>query len=222
MTNELIFAAQATLIALSTLIALRLGKEALIAFICVQCILANLFVIKQTTLCGLTATCADAFSIGAVLGLNLLQEYWGKETAKKTIALSFFILIFYALVSYEHLAFVPHAEDSSHEAFCSVLSFAPRIIAASFVVYAFVQYLDTIIYGFLKHALKGRYLALRIGIATMLSQLLDTVLFTFIGLYGIIANPWDIIVVSYLIKLAALGIALPFVTFAQKHTAHQK
>src|ERR1700692_1102877 len=104
MHNELIFIAHSLIISAFALFSLKLGKEALIGFISVACILANLFVIKQTTLCTLTATCSDAFSIGAVLGLNLLQEYYGREIGRKAIWISFFLLVFYAIVSQIHLA----------------------------------------------------------------------------------------------------------------------
>ena len=72
--NELIFLSQIFLISASTLAALYIGKEALISLICLQCVLANIFVLKEITLCGLTATGSDAFTVGIVLGLNLLQN----------------------------------------------------------------------------------------------------------------------------------------------------
>ncbi len=216
MNNELIFITQTVLIASTTLLALRMGKEALVAFIAVQCILANLFVIKQTALCGLTATCADAFSIGAVLGLNLLQEYYGKATAKKTIFISFFLLIFYAVITHLHLLFIPHTADTAHNAFATILSSMPRIAAASFGVYVCVQYLDTLLYSWLKRKFHDRFLVVRTGISIALTQLLDTVLFSYVGLYGIVDNIGEIIVVSYGIKLAALLIALPFVGLARR------
>ena len=90
MINELIFIFHCLIIASSSLFALFLGSYGLVAFICIQCILANLFVIKQITLFGYTATCSDAFTVGATLGLNLLQEYFGKNITKKTIWINFF------------------------------------------------------------------------------------------------------------------------------------
>ena len=216
MINELIFIVQACIIACTALISLKLGKEALIAFICVQCILTNLFVIKLTTLCGLTATCADTFSIGAVLGLNLLQEYYGKEITKKTIWLSFFLLVFYAVMTRIHLAYIPHTADTSNTAFITLLSSMPRIVIASFVVYLVVQYLDTLLYGWLKQRFNNRYLVMRTAASLTVCQLLDTILFSYVGLYGIVDNINHIIIVSYLIKLIAVGIALPCVALSKK------
>src|SRR5438445_4228981 len=105
--NELIFILHTLIIAAFALGALALGPSALVAFVCIQCMLANLFVVKQITLFGFTATCADAFTVGATIGLNLLQEYFGKEIAKRTIWINFFLLIFYALLSQIHLFYLP-------------------------------------------------------------------------------------------------------------------
>jgi uncharacterized PurR-regulated membrane protein YhhQ (DUF165 family) len=49
----------------------------------------------------------------------------------------------------------------------------------------------------------------------MVTQLLDTILFSLLGLYGLVANIWQIIIISYLIKLFAIGIATPLVGFSK-------
>src|SRR5882724_1397465 len=121
MINEIFFIFHSIIIAISALVALGLGQSALVAFICTQCILANLFVIKQITLFGLTATCADAFTIGATLGLNLLQEYFGKEAAKKAIWINFALLIFYLIASQIHLLYVPAYCDTTQYHFLALL-----------------------------------------------------------------------------------------------------
>jgi uncharacterized integral membrane protein (TIGR00697 family) len=50
----------------------------------------------------------------------------------------------------------------------------------------------------------------------MISQAIDTVFFSFLGLYGIVSNISDIILASYLIKILAILLATPFVAFARK------
>src|SRR6266404_4949965 len=184
--NELIFALHTIIIAMFSLGALALGQSALVAFVCSCCVLANLFVVKQITLFGLTATCADAFTVGATIGLNLLQEYFGKEIAKRTIWINFCLLIFYAIVSQIHLIYIPHTADSMHLHFMPLLNLMPRIVVASFSVYLISQMADYYLYGLLKKAFQNRYIILRNYSSIILCQLLDTVLFSFLGLYGII------------------------------------
>lgn len=214
--NELIFILHTLIIAAFSLGALALGRSALVAFVCAQCILANLFVVKQITLFGLTATCADAFTVGATIGLNLLQEYFGKEIAKKTIWINFFLLIFYAIVSQIHLIYIPHSGDTMHLYFMPLLNLMPRIVVASFSVYLISQMADYYLYGFLKRTFQDRYIIVRNYASIAFCQLLDTVLFSFLGLYGIIDNIWEVIIISYIIKLASIIIATPFVGFSRK------
>jgi len=214
--NELIFIFHTIIIAAFALGSLAFGRSALVAFVCTCCILANLFVIKQITLFGLTATCADAFTVGATIGLNLLQEYFGKEITKKTIWINFFLLIFYAIISQIHLAYIPHLGDTAQMHFLPLLQFMPRIVIASFSVYLFTQMTDYYLYGILKKAFHNKHIILRNYASIALCQLLDTVLFSFLGLYGIIDNIWEVIIISYLIKLASIVIATPFVGFSRR------
>lgn len=214
--NELIFLIHTLIIAAFALGSLALGPTALVAFVCIQCILANLFVIKQITLFGLTATCADAFTVGATIGLNLLQEYFGKNIAKRTIWINFFLLIFYAIVSQIHLLYIPQSADIAQQHFIPLLTLMPRIVIASFSVYLFTQMTDYYLYGILKKTFQDKYIVFRNYISIAFCQLLDTVLFSFLGLYGIIDNIGEVIIISYLIKLASIIIATPFVGFSRK------
>lgn len=216
MINELIFLTHCTLIGIFALGALRMGKEALISFICVQPILANLFVVKQTTLFGINATVSDAYTVGAVLGLNLLQEYFGRDIAKKSIWISFFLLLFYAIATQIHLAYIPSASDITQCHFEPLLACMPRLVIASFSVFLVVQHIDSWLYAQLKKAFSSNYLVLRNYISVGLSQLLDTVLFSFLGLYGIVDSILEIIVISYVIKLATIIVATPFVLWSKK------
>lgn len=212
--NELIFLLQTSLISLTALGALYLGKEALVSFICLVCVLANVFIIKQTTLFGFNATCADAFTIGATLGLNLLQEYYGRTIARKTIWINFFLLVFYAIMTQIHLVYIPSTADDAHGAFTAILSFMPRIVVASFTVYLIAQMVDYCVYGLLKRILVNRFLIARNYGSMLISQLVDTVLFSFLGLYGIVDNIGEIIIISYLVKVVAIAIASPFVALS--------
>lgn len=222
MINELLFFLLALCIGISSLWALYLGKEALIAFICIQCILANLFVIKQITLFGLTATPADAYSIGVVLGLNLLQEYFGKEITKKAITINFFFLVLYVIVSQLHLLFVPTVYDTTQEHFMALLGLMPRIVIASLTTYFIVQQIDCALYGLLKNWYQERHLVARNYVSILLCQLIDTVLFSYLGLYGVVENIGQIIIVSYAIKLVAAALATPWIYFSKRLPLHRQ
>lgn len=222
MINELIFLGQALAISLFALLSLYLGKSALVAFISLNCILANLFVLKQTTLFGLTATCCDSYTIGAVLGLNLLQEYYGKPVAQKAILTSFCLLLVTTIMSFIQTSYRPHTNDTAHLHFELLLTCIPHIAAASLLVYLLVQYLDSFLYAYLKQWCHGRYLLLRTAVCIASTQFLDTFLFTLLVFYD---RPYQeifsIIGISYSIKLLAILIATPYITASQWIYTHK-
>ena len=215
MINELIFIGYIGIVSISALLALRLGKEALVALICVQWVLANLFVTKQITLMGLNATSSDALAVGATLCLNLVQEYFGKELAQKTILIGFCSTLFYTTLSFLQVLYCPSAADTAHAHFCALLTPMPRIVIASVVTYVIVQQLDFYLFGFLKKRMPNHSLTTRNYLSVSVTQFIDTALFTFLGLYGLVASIRDIIIVSYGVKLVILVIAAPCITLSQ-------
>lgn len=213
--NEILFLTQSFLILIFALGALKLGKEALTAWVAVQALVANLFVLKQITLVGFYVTASDAFAIGSLLGLNFLQEYYSKEDAKKATWICFFFMLFFAAVSQLHLLYQSSPHDTTQEAFKTILSPSPRLLLASMSVFFIVQQIDILFFGFLKKSLPGTSFALRAGIALICSQLLDTVLFSFAGLYGIVASVADVIFLSFAVKLFVICCFTSFVRAAK-------
>ncbi|MFH1644536.1 MAG: queuosine precursor transporter [bacterium] len=216
MFNELLFFFQIAVIGFFTLFFLFVSKEALITFICLQSVLANLFVIKQISLFGLTVTCTDVFIIGAVLGTNLLQEYYGKEIAKKTVYLNLLILLFYLVASQIHVLYQPSSLDFVHNSYAQILQFMPRIIFASVFTFFVVQRLDVFVYGFLKSFFNDKYLWARNVSALILSQIIDTALFSFLGLYGIVASLFDVMFLSLIVKVSIIFLSSPVVILSKK------
>jgi hypothetical protein len=218
MMNELVLLFQIVVIACAAVIALRLGREALVAFTVIQMILANLFVIKQTMLFGFHATTADAFAVGSLLGFNLIQEFFDRELAKKTIITMFMLLGFYAIMARTHLIYVPSSADASHRYFVSILSIVPWLVVASMVVHMIAQVIDFVIYGALQKIFK-RWLVVRNYTALICSQLADTILFTlFLWGLGIITHFWHIVIISFIIKFVITLISTPLIVLlAQRY-----
>lgn len=214
--NELIFLFHLLCIGLMTYLMARMGQQALVSFLCVQAIIANLFVIKQINLFGLNATASDVYIVGSVLSLNMIQEYYGKDSARKAIWISFALLVFYTIVSQIHIGYIPSPSDFSQEWYAPLLSFMPRITVASIIVYLAVQYFDTFFYALLKKTWSNGHLVARNMISITVSQALDTVLFSILGLYGIIDNIGQIMIVSFTIKMATMILLMPAVAYIKK------
>ena len=215
--NESLFLLHVFLVIGFALGALRLGKEALTTWVALQAVLANLFVIKQMTFFGFNVTCSDVFAIGSIAGLNLLQEYFGKDSAKRAALICFCSMIFFGVMGQIHLVYTPSPEDVTQAAFFTVLGPTPRLLLASFATFFIVQQVDVRFYSLLK-----KYsVAARGAIALCVSQLFDTALFTLLGLYGMVASLSDIIVVSFLVKLAIIACMSPLTALSKKIVQHE-
>ena len=215
MVNECIFGLHVTIVVMFTLLALRLGQSALSTTICLYAILSNMLVTKQITLLGFSVVSTDVFAVGCMLGINLMQEYFGKESTQKTIMYSIVVSLFYVLITQIHLLYEPSAVDIMSQHFIALFAPMPRIIIASIITYAIVQYSDAFLYGKIKAAFAGRFLVMRNIVSLSISQLFDTVLFSFLGLYGIVYALAPIIIMSFSIKMLVVFCAAPFIKISR-------
>lgn len=215
MGNELLFLFQAGMIGSCALGALALGRDALIAWIALQAVLANLLTLKQILLFGLTVTTGDIFAVGSILSFNILQEFFGKKMARRSMYISFAAMLAYLFFTQAHLWYIPAPCDFLHDSYAAVLQMMPRLIIASFSTFMLVQCIDMIVYAGFKKLLSGRYVAFRAFVCLLFSQALDTTIFTFLGLYGLIISPLHVIGMSTAIKYVVIVCAVPFVTFAR-------
>ncbi|MEI6242791.1 MAG: queuosine precursor transporter [Chlamydiota bacterium] len=200
--NELLFFFHIFIIVCLLLISFRMGKLFLICTIAFQGVLANLFVIQQIELFHYTVTSSDVFSVGSLLGLYLVQEYFGEKASHEAIFLTFFLLLFFLIMSYIHVGYVPSILDNTQSSFLTIFSSAPRIILASMISFCLMQKFSLFFYKLLKKntSFQGKMFITLIG-----SQLFDTFLFTFLGLYGIIASIGNVLFLSSLVKILTIA-----------------
>jgi len=218
--NELYFLSQILIVLLFSYGALRLGARALTTAVTVQALIANLFVLKQINFLGFEVTCTDAFAIGSILSLNLLREYFGKKEATKAISICFFFMFFFVAVSQMHLLFTPSSHDTVHSAYALLLTPAPRLLIASLAVFFLCQHLDVRFFGWISKILPKSSFPLRSSISMTMTQLIDTVLFSFLGLYGLVNSITDIILVSFLLKVIVILTMNPLMGFLKRVTRH--
>jgi len=208
--NEVIFLIYCSCIGLSIFGALLYGTAALTALMSLFLVFVNVFVTKHVSLLGFTATAADPIAIGIPLTLNVLQEHCGPNISKRAIWISFYCALIFMLLSTLHLWYAPAAADTSHEHFQALFAPMPRILAASFATFLITQYTDWHLYYAIRRFCTQRFAFLATLGSTTISQAVDTVTFTMLGLYGIMHNLLEIMLVSYVIKLMTLGVLTPF------------
>ena len=196
--------------------ALRMGKSALISWIALQAVLANLFVLKQICFFGFHVTCSDVFAIGSIFGLNLLREYFGKDAAKKALWTCFFAMLFFVVMAQIHLIYLPSPFDTAHASFDAILAPSPRLLAASLAVFFLVQQIDLRLFSWLKDKCTRCPLVVRNAATLTATQFFDTLLFSVLGLWGLVAHLFDIIAISFLIKLLVIALMSPLIHFSKR------
>ncbi len=199
--NEFVLIIQIALVVGTSVLAARVSKEALFILISLQAVTANLLVLKQVYLFGLHVTCSDAFAIGSILSLNLLQERFGREESQRATWLCFGSMLFFALSTQIHLLYTPSAADTMHGHYAKLLSPAPRLFLASIASFFLVQQFDVRFYAFLKRRLSSWRWGTRSTISLLASQFLDTFLFSTLGLWGLVDSLPQIFIFSYAMKI---------------------
>jgi uncharacterized integral membrane protein (TIGR00697 family) len=202
--NISIFLLQIILQLIALRVAFTFGQVALGAFVVLEAVLANLFVLKQITLFNLSVTASDSFIIGSMIGLSLYQELFGKEASKKLGLITFGSLFFVTLTSMLHIWLVPHSADVSQSHYHFILSAAPRIVASSLIAYFLASRADVLFFAFLKNTFTRWSFGQRTLISTLITQALDTCVFSFLALYGVVDSLFHIIIFSFFIKSLCL------------------
>ncbi len=195
------------------------GRTGLFVWIGISTILANLQVVKTIEIFGLTATLGNAMYGTAFLVTDILNEKYGKKDAQKAVWLGFFTLIVMTIIMQLVLQFQPHPDDFAQESLATIFGIIPRIALGSLMAYLISQLTDVFIFTHLKKRFpKDSQFWIRNNGSTMISQLLDTLVFTsiaFLGEYPM--DVWfEIFITTYLLKWLISIIDTPFGYIAKR------
>jgi queuosine precursor transporter len=195
------------------------GRTGLFVWIGISTILANLQVIKTIEIFGLTATLGNAMYGTAFLVTDILNEKYGKKEAQKAVWLGFFTLLVMTIIMQMVLVFHPHPDDFAQGSLETIFGMIPRIAIGSLAAYLVSQFADVYIFTFLKKRFpKDSQFWIRNNGSTMISQLLDTLVFTSIAFLG--AFPFDVWIqiafTTYLLKWIVALLDTPFGYLAKR------
>ena len=150
--------------------------------VCIAGVLGN----KQVALGPLAVEAGIFAFLMLVVTSSAVAELHGRATANKLVSIGFVPLIFSILLGILVLA-LPASHDMPQErlaAFNTVMGATPRIWVAGIIAYGISQFLNVTIFSALRGGGEGRLIWLRAGIAGVLSQIVDTLLFITISFYG--------------------------------------
>ncbi len=213
--NNALFLIHNVTIALAAFGAWKMGQACLTTFMALCWVLGNFFCIKQATLFGLDVITADVFAIGANISVTLLHDHFGEHKAQKGIITSTCAVLFFLIMSQFLIWYTPNGFDDTHVHFVALLGIMPRIIFSSLVVSSISLNLNLFLYKIIRA--KNRVSTNQASmIALMISQFMDTVLFSVFALYGVVHSIIPIIFFSFSIKCLCIFINIPLIHFCQK------
>jgi queuosine precursor transporter len=187
MPNEVIFIATVLIYLGAVVLLYKLfGKNGLFVFAIFGTILGNIAVCKSIDLFGLSTTAGNVLYASTFLVTDILSEKYGKEEAQKAVVYSIAIMLLWLLGTQLILWFTPNESDYIQSSLSTVFGLVPRITIASLLGFICSQNIDVILY----HAIWKRtgnsrkMLWLRNNGSTLISQALDTVIFTTVAFLG--------------------------------------
>lgn len=205
-----------------TLLVFRfLGREGLMILIAAYIILCNLQVMKITTLFGVTVTLGNVLYGSIFFATDLLSEVYGKTAARKGVLVGFISLLL--MTGVMQLALMFSVVDDAwalqiQDSMSTIFGFFPRIAAASVAAYLLSQFHDVWAFHFLRNKTSGKHLWLRNNLSTMVSQLIDSVVFCGIAFWGVLPKELfiEILISTYVIKFVVAAVDTPFMYLGRR------
>ncbi|MEC8064196.1 MAG: queuosine precursor transporter [Pseudomonadota bacterium] len=211
MHNFLCLCLQLLLLSLALTVSCVLGESAMVAFLVLQMLCANLLVLKLVVIFGLEVTACDAFAISALLCINLLREFYGSSHATRAILLTAFFGIIIATLFYLHNLWIPGPHDKMHISYQMLLQPVSSIFALSLLVSLITWFCDYALFTTLSQPFFTLSLSARMTISILISQALDTFLFTLWALGPWLFDFWLLFFWSYVVKILTTWLLVPLV-----------
>ncbi len=223
--NELLLVGSVVFVFGTVLLAFRLfGAVGLYCMSAVAMILANIEVLLLVEAFGVEQTLGNVLFASTFLITDILSECHGKRAANRAVSLGLLVSAFFLLLSQSWLLYAPSPNDTVAPAFAQIFSSTPRVMLASFCVYAVSQFFDVWLYHRwwdLTTRLCGdrdRFLWLRNNGSTLVSQLVNTALFTLVAFWGTYdaSTLASIFVSSYAIYIVTTLLDTPCIYLARR------
>ncbi len=191
MKNELLLIASIVIIYGAVLAAYRLfGKSGLFAMTAISTILANIEVLMLIDAFGMEQTLGNVMFASTYLITDILSENESKQDATKAVWIGVMTSVFMLVFTQYWLLYDKSPADWAGVHIDAIFSTTPRMLLASFLGYIISQRFDVQLYHFWwelttrKTGDSNGYLWLRNNGSTLISQMVNTVIFTLAAFGG--------------------------------------
>ena len=200
------------------------GKGGLLAFNVLATLLANIEVLMLVDAFGVEMTLGNVLFASTFLITDILSENHSRKDANRAVIISTACSLLFIVITQLWLLYTPCPNDWASGAIRTIFRSTPRIVCASLGVYLISQLTDVWLYhkwgawSTKRFGDSRRGLWIRNNGSTMISQLLNTLLYTFFAFYGTYSFETlvSIFLSSYIIYFFTSLLDTPFVNWCRK------
>lgn len=198
-----------SMVAFAGILSKKYGYEYLISMYVGCIVLAAVLGSKMFTFFGISVDGTIVVFSVTLLIADILREFFGKKEAKKAVWGGFVALLMAIICIQITIHLSPASFWHNQEAFVLILGNSWRIMLASISAYIVTEYFNIWCYGEIKDKTQGKHLWLRSNFSAILSQLLNTLIFTTIAFAGL-APLLPLIIGSFIVKTIVALMETPF------------
>lgn len=178
----------------------------------VSLLLANILASKIIMVGGLVLPAAIILYPFTFLFTDVVAEVEGKKRAGALVMTGFYLSLFMVIVILAGRFLPPAPFWGYQEAYNAILGSTPRIVLASLIAYLISQNHDIWAFHWWRARTGGRHLWVRNNLSTIVSQMIDSVLFIGIAFWGTVppATIGVMILSQYIVKVGIALLDTPF------------
>ena len=200
------------------------GKGGLFAWIGIATVFANIEVSIVVHAFGMDQTLGNTLFAATFLATDILSELYGKKEANKGVLAGILTSLTFILLSFLWVHYIPAQSDWASEFVHGLFSNTPRMLLSSLIAYVVSEFIDVTLYHAWwkltekKTGSHTKMLWFRNNFSTLISQLVNIVLFNFGAFLGIYSFKELLAITAscYVIYVATSLLDTPFVYIARK------
>jgi queuosine precursor transporter len=203
------------IVVVGAILAKKLGPAPLVGLFSGLIVITSILAVKLINI-GWFLITAEVFIYSATfLVTDMLSEFFGKEEARKAVITALLVDILLVFAVWLAVIWPPAAEFAvSQSAFQEVLGTTWRIVAASIAGFVIAQTHDVWAFHFWKRIFRGKHLWVRNNLSTVVSQLIDGIVFYTIAFYGVIPV-FPLVIGSFPLRAGIAALDTPFIYVAR-------
>lgn len=196
------------------------GKAGLYVWTAFGVIVSSIEALVQCTMFSMPLTLGNALYASSFTVTDILSEKYGKREANTAVNIGLFTTLVWVAATQLIISFIPSGMDLVMPALRDIFGFVPRLSVASIFTYAVTQRVDVVLYHWWwkKTGHTDKFLWLRNNGSTLISQFVDTVVFTMIAFLGVYDLPYVgyLCMTTYAMKVIVALFDTPCVYLARK------